>query len=48
MPDAETLTMMLNCGWSLRDIAAHYGVEVSEVERAIVENVRENRENGTL
>ena len=35
---------MFDCGMSLKDIAAHFGVSVGEVIEAIRQRVREERE----
>jgi hypothetical protein len=43
--DADNLILMLDTGWSLRDIAAHYDLPVNEVERLIVEQVKAERVN---
>lgn len=46
-PDqAETMVTMLDAGWTLAAIAAHFGVEVKEVERAIVKQARSERNQG--
>jgi predicted small metal-binding protein len=40
---AEDMAMMLDCGWSLRQIAAHFSVSADEVIRLIREHVRQER-----
>lgn len=40
---AETMITMLDAGWTLAAIAAHFGVDVKEVEKAIVDRVRSER-----
>ncbi len=40
---AETMITMLDAGWTLAAIAAHFGVDVKEVEQAIVDRVRSER-----
>jgi hypothetical protein len=41
--DTDDLIVMLDTGWSLRDIAAHCNLPIAEVERLIVEQVRAER-----
>jgi hypothetical protein len=41
--DADDLMLMLDSGWSLRDIAAHYNLPVAYVERLIVERIKAER-----
>ena len=36
---AQTMTTMLDAGWTLTAIAAHFGVDVKEVQQAIREAV---------
>jgi len=46
-PDqAETMATMLDAGWTLAAIAAHFGVDVKEVEQAIVKQARAERNQG--
>ncbi len=46
-PDqAETMVTMLDAGWTLAAIAAHFGVDVKEVEQAIVQRVKSERNQG--
>jgi|307.fasta_scaffold39629_2 hypothetical protein len=40
---AEDMAMMLDCGWSLREIAAHFDLSVDEVIRLVREHVRQER-----
>jgi uncharacterized protein (DUF433 family) len=40
---SETMVTMLDAGWTLAAIAAHFGVEVKEVEQAIVNEVKSER-----
>lgn len=44
---AETMMTMLDAGWTLAAIAAHFGVEVKEVEIAIVKEVKSERNPGS-
>ena len=41
--DADNLILMLDTGWSLRDIATHYSLPVTEIERLIVERLKAER-----
>ena len=41
--DADNLILMLDTGWSLRDIAAHYSLPITEIERLIVERLKAER-----
>jgi uncharacterized protein (DUF433 family) len=43
---AETMVTMLDAGWTLAAIAAHFGVDVKEVEQAIVKQVKSERNQG--
>lgn len=43
---AETMVTMLDAGWTLAAIAAHFGVDVKEVEQAIVKQVKLERNQG--
>ena len=43
---AETMVMMLDAGWTLAAIADHFAVDVNEVERAIVEQLKSERNHG--
>jgi len=43
---AETIVTMLDAGWTLAAIAAHLGVDVKEVELAIVNQVKSERNQG--
>jgi hypothetical protein len=40
---ADDMVLMFNAGWSLVNIAAHFGMDVREVEQAIVKQVRDGR-----
>jgi uncharacterized protein (DUF433 family) len=40
---AETMVTMIDAGWALAAIAAHFGVDVKEVEQAIVKQVKSER-----
>ena len=40
---AETMVTMLDAGWALAAIAAHFGVDVKEVEQAIQRQVKSDR-----
>jgi len=40
---AEDMAMMLDCGWSLREIAAHFDISVDEVIHLVREQVRQER-----
>ncbi|MGB7847062.1 MAG: hypothetical protein WBL63_15710 [Candidatus Acidiferrum sp.] len=42
----ETMVTMLDAGWTLAAIAAHFGFNVKEVEQAIVKQVRSERNHG--
>jgi uncharacterized protein (DUF433 family) len=44
--DAETMVTMLDAGWALAVIAAHFGIDVKEVEQAIVKQVKSERNQG--
>ena len=44
--DAETMVTMLDAGWALAAIAAHFGIDVKEVEQAIVKQVKSERNQG--
>lgn len=37
---------MLDAGWTLTAIAAHFGADVKEVEQAIVKQVKSERNQG--
>jgi uncharacterized protein (DUF433 family) len=37
------MVTMLDAGWALAAIAAHFGVDLKEVEQAIVNQVRSER-----
>jgi len=43
---AETMVTMLDAGWALAAIAAHFGVDVKEVEEAILRHVKSERNQG--
>jgi len=43
---AETMVTMIDAGWTLAAIAAHFGVDVKEVEQAIVKQVKSERKQG--
>lgn len=43
---AEMMVTMLDTGWTLAAIAVHFGVEVREVEQAIVKQVKAERNQG--
>jgi len=43
---AETMVTMLDAGWALAAIAAHFGVDVKGVEEAIVRQVKLERNQG--
>lgn len=43
---AETMVTMFDAGWTLAAIAAHFGVEVKEVEKAIVKQLKSERNQG--
>jgi uncharacterized protein (DUF433 family) len=43
---AETMVTMLDDGWTLAAIAAHFGVDVREVEQAIVKQAKSERNQG--
>jgi hypothetical protein len=40
---AETMVTMLDAGWTLAAIAAHFCVDVKEVEQAIQKQVKSER-----
>ena len=40
---AESMVTMLDTGWTLAAIAAHFGIDVKEVEQAIVKRVKSER-----
>ncbi len=40
---AETMAMMFNVGWTLENIALHFGVTIDEARLAIVARVKEDR-----
>ena len=40
---AETMVTMLDAEWTLAAIAAHFGIDVKEVEQAIVKEVKSAR-----
>jgi hypothetical protein len=40
---AETMVTMIDAGWALAAIAAHFGADVKEVEQAIVKQVKSER-----
>jgi hypothetical protein len=44
---AESMVTMLDAGWTLAAIGAHFGVDVKEVERRIVQHVKRDREEST-
>ena len=46
MTHAEDMAMMFDCGWSLKEIAAHCGISVDEVIRLIRKHVRRRQERG--
>ena len=39
----ETMVTMLDTGWTLAAIAAHFGIDVKEVEEAILRQVKSER-----
>ena len=41
---AETMVTMLDAEWTLAAIANHFGVDVKEVEQAIVKQVKSERD----
>jgi uncharacterized protein (DUF433 family) len=43
---AETMVGMLDVGWTLEAIAAHFGVDIKEVQQAILKQVRAERSQG--
>ena len=43
---SETMVTMLDAGWALAAIAAHFGVDVKEVEQAIQREVKSERNQG--
>jgi len=43
---ADTMVTMLDAGWTLAAIAAHFGVDVRAVEEAIVRQSRSERNPG--
>ncbi|MGB2887275.1 MAG: hypothetical protein WBC04_06245 [Candidatus Acidiferrales bacterium] len=43
---AESMVTMLDAGWALAAIAAHFGVDVKEVEQAIVKQAKLERNQG--
>ena len=43
---AETMVTMLDAGWTLAAIAAHFGVDVRAVEQAIQSQVKSERNQG--
>jgi uncharacterized protein (DUF433 family) len=43
---AETIVTMLDAGWTLATIAAHFGVDVKEVEQVIVKQAKSERNQG--
>ena len=43
---AESMVTMLDAGWTLNAIAAHFGVDVKEVEQAITMQVKSERNQG--
>jgi hypothetical protein len=40
MTRGDIMSMMLDCGWSLKDIAAYFFTDVKYVERMIVDHLR--------
>jgi len=42
----ESMVTMLDAGWALAAIAAHFGVDVKEVEQAIQREVKSERNQG--
>jgi transposase len=44
MDSKAVMALMLDSGWSLRNIAAHFGKDIKIVEKLIVESDREERE----
>jgi uncharacterized protein (DUF433 family) len=43
---AESMVTMLDAGWTLAAIAAYFGVDLKEVEQAIVNQVKSERNQG--
>ena len=43
---AETMMTMLDAGWTQAAIAAHFGVEVTEVDKAILKQLKSERNQG--
>jgi uncharacterized protein (DUF433 family) len=43
---AETMVTMLDAGWALAAIAAHFRVDVKEVEEAVLRQVKSERNQG--
>lgn len=41
--DAATMVLMLDTGWRLTQIAEHFEIDVKEVQRLIVKQVRQER-----
>ena len=42
----ENVRMMFDCGWSLREIAAHYRCSIGDVIKAIRAAVANDRKSG--